>query len=127
MVGEESDFGGIYIPTFTVDMNSLFISNDQYVGTALTLTTLTIMMIEIPYYIKNLQEPIARQSEIIFRNLLFTVVCLEIFGLVFLLYKLAFKPLYYKIVRDKLSDKEKNIGEQKPDTNDCVAKIVDQL
>jgi hypothetical protein len=117
MVGEESEFSGIYIPTFTIDMNSLFISNDQYVLSALTSTTLTIDITETPYYIKNLQEPIARQSEIIFHNLLFTVVCLEIFGLVFISYKLAFKPLYYKIVRSKLSEKYKKTVEEKQENN----------
>ncbi len=117
MTGEESEFSGIYIPTFTVDMNSLFISNDQYVRSALTVTTLTIDITETPYYVKNLQEPIARQSEIIFRNLLFTVVCLEIFGLLFITYKLAFKPLYYKIIRSKLSDKYKKPVDDKQDNN----------
>jgi hypothetical protein len=126
MVGEQSEFSGIYIPTFTIDMNSLFISNDQYVVSALTMTTLTIVITETPYYIKNLQEPIARQSEVIFRDLLFTVVCLEIFGLVFITYKLVFKPLYYKIVRNKFLHKEKTI-EEKPENNDSMANIVIQL
>ena len=98
MVGEELEFSNIYIPTFTVDMNSLFVTNDQYVRSASATAILTIDITETPYYVKNLQEPIARQSEIIFRNLLFTNVCLEIFGLVFLSYKLLLKPLYYSIV-----------------------------
>ena len=91
--GEESDFTGIYIPTFSVDVNSLFLSNDQYVRSTAPLTTLTVVLAETPYYVKNLQQPIAKRSEIIFHNLLFTVVCLEIFGLIFLLYKLVLKPL----------------------------------
>ncbi|CAF1589405.1 unnamed protein product, partial [Didymodactylos carnosus] len=95
MSGEEADFGGIYIPTFTVDLNSLFLSQDQYVRSTLTLTTLSVVISETPYYVKNVQEPIAKLSEIIFHNLLFTIVCLEIFGLVFLLYKLILKPLLY--------------------------------
>ncbi len=95
MIGEESDFSGIYIPTFTSDSNSLFISKDQYVFSNLTLTTLIINIIETPYYVQNIQQPIAKSSEIIFHNLLFTIVCLEIFGLVFLFYKLIIKPLCY--------------------------------
>ena len=118
MIGEESDFSGIYIPTFTVDMNSLFLSNDQYVLSKLTLTTLTIDISETPYYVKNLQQPIARQSEIIFHNLLFTVVCLEIFGLVFLLYKLAFKPIYRGIKRKCLGGKEKESHDEKQPNGD---------
>jgi hypothetical protein len=113
MVGEESTFSGIYVPTFTVDNNSLFISIDQYVRSSLTLTTLTIDITETPYYVKNLQEPIARQSEIIFRNLLFTIVCLEIFGLVFILYILAFKPLHRFVSRKCLADKEETVSNKK--------------
>jgi len=113
MVGEQSIFTGIYVPTFTVDMNSLFITIDQYVQSELTLTNLTIDITETPYYVKNLQEPIARQPEIIFRNLLFTVVCLEIFSLVFIFYSLAFKPLY-RFLREKCrSNREKTLSNEK--------------
>jgi hypothetical protein len=126
MVGDESEFSGIYIPTFTVDMNSLFISNAQYVVSALTSTTLNIDITETPYYVKNLQEPIARQSEIIFRNLLFTVVCLEIFGLVFISYKLLFKPIYFKIVRNKLSDKYKKKDDEKQVNNNGDMEMVQE-
>jgi hypothetical protein len=107
LVGEESVFSGIYIPTFTVDINSLFVTNDQYVRSALALTTLTFTTTETPYYVKNVQEPIARQLEIVFRNLLFTIVCLEIFGLVFLFYKLVFKPIYRCITRKYRGHKDK--------------------
>ncbi|CAF0926360.1 unnamed protein product [Adineta steineri] len=93
MIGEESNFDGIFIPTFVVDINSLFLTQDQYVRSTSTLTTLTIVISETPYYVKNLQQPIAKRSEIIFHNILFTIVCLEIFGLLFLLYKLFFRPL----------------------------------
>ncbi|UJR28926.1 hypothetical protein I4U23_010145 [Adineta vaga] len=111
---EESDFGGIYIPTFTVDMNSLFVSNDQYVRSSATITTLAIVISETPYYVKNVQQPIARKSEVIFRNLLFTVVCLEIFGLIFLSYKLLFKPLYVGIIRNRLKRKTMKHDNEEP-------------
>jgi len=124
MTGDQSEFSGIYIPTFTVDMNSLFISNDQYVVSGLTQTILTIVITETPYYVKNLQQPIARQPEIIFRDLLFTIVCLEIFGLVFLTYKLAFKPLYYKVIRSKLHHKETKTIEEKPENIVSTENIV---
>jgi len=108
MIGEESDFSGIYIPTFTIDPNSLFLSTNQYVFSNLTLTTLTIDILETPYYVKNLQQPIAKSSEIIFHNLLFTTVCLEIFGLVFLLYKLAFKPLCHLLFPERFAKNNEN-------------------
>ena len=106
MIGEESDFTGLYIPTFTVDINSLFFSNDLYVHSTSTLTTLTLILTETPYYVKNIQQPIAKHSEIIFHNLLFTIVCLEIFGLIFLLYKLIIKPIL-RTIFPKSSNKTK--------------------
>jgi len=62
MIGEESDFGGIYIPTFSVDLNSLFLTQDQYVRSTSTVTILTVAVSETPYYVKNLQQPIAKQT-----------------------------------------------------------------
>ncbi|CAF2822836.1 unnamed protein product [Rotaria sp. Silwood2] len=106
MVGEESKLSGIFIPTFTADFNSLFLSNDQYVRSSIGSTTPTIEINETPYYVKNLQQPIAKQSEIIFHNLLFTIVCLEIFGLVFLFFKLILKPLYYYCFGTKMTKYE---------------------
>ena len=94
LADEESDFGGIFIPTFAVDLNSLFLSANQYIRNTLASTTVSIVLIETPYYIKNLQRPIVTRTEIIFNNLLFTLVCLELFGLIFVLFKLILKPLY---------------------------------
>lgn len=53
MTGEEFEFEAIYVPTFTVDKNSLFESNDQYVRSLSTLTTLTLEIKETPYYVKK--------------------------------------------------------------------------
>ncbi|UJR37598.1 hypothetical protein I4U23_030295 [Adineta vaga] len=106
--GGDAIFSGIYIPTFTVDYNSLFFSADQFVRSTLTLTTLTLVITETPYYVKNLQEPIAKPSEVIFQNLLFTTVCLELFGLIFLSYKLLFKPFYLNVMKKHRHEK----GEQ---------------
>ena len=92
MAGEESDYTGIYIPNFTIDVSSLFLDADEYNQLNLTSTIVTVDIQETPYYVKNVQQPIAKSSEIIFHNLLFTIVCLEIFGLGFLLYKLLVKP-----------------------------------
>lgn len=90
---EASEFAGIFVPTFKVDINSLFVSQDQYIRSALTSTTLTVHLGETPYYVKNIQQPIAKQSEIIFHNILFFIVCLELFGLLFLSYKIVVRPI----------------------------------
>jgi hypothetical protein len=120
MSGDESDFGGIYVPTFTADEHSLAVSNAQYIRSKLKSTTLKIEITETSYYVKNLQQPIARHFEIIFRNLLFTVVCLEIFGLLFILYKIVFKPFHRLVIRKCGNDKEKIIFNEKQTNGDLI-------
>ena len=94
MTGDESDYTAIYIPTFTIDPNSLFLSASQYIRLTSTSIKFQIDIQETPYYVKNVQQPIAKTPEIVFHNLLFTVVSLEIFGLGYLLYRLIIKPLF---------------------------------
>jgi len=78
----------------------MFISSDQYTrSNYLPSTTLTIIISETSYYIKNRQLPIAKIREIIFHNLLFTIVCLELFRLIILLCKLTIIPPLNLIMR----------------------------
>jgi hypothetical protein len=92
---DESQFSGIWYPTFTVNKNQMFLSEQEYMTTTdLSKTTITIIISETAFYIKNDEEPITKQQEVIFHNLLFIIVCLEIFGLVFLLFKLILIPLF---------------------------------
>jgi frataxin-like iron-binding protein CyaY len=91
---DESEFEGIWYPTFVLDKNQMFLSQEKYMTTTdLSKTVLTISISETSFYIQNHQVPIAKQPEIVFHNLLFTIVCLEIFGLVFLIFKLILIPL----------------------------------
>ncbi|CAF3669480.1 unnamed protein product [Rotaria sordida] len=113
--GSESNFDGIYIPTFTVDYNSLFFTADQFIRSTLTFTRLIVIISETPYYVQNLQQPIAKPPEIIFQNLLFITVCLELFGLMFLSYKLFFKPLYHFLIKRMFMDRQKNINNKQTD------------
>jgi hypothetical protein len=77
-----------------IDENHMFISAEEHaLSSNLTSTKLTVVISESSYYIKNRQLPIAKLREIIFHNLLFTIVCLEIFRLIILLYKLTILPL----------------------------------
>ncbi|CAF4552186.1 unnamed protein product [Rotaria socialis] len=99
MQGEKSNYTGIYILTYWDDLNNLFLSQDQYVKLTSTKTVLTVVITETPYYVKNVQQPIVRQAQLIFHNILFTVVCFEIFGLIFIMYKLIIEPLYHLIYR----------------------------
>jgi len=71
----------------------MFISFDEHpTSNNLPSTKLTTIVSESSYYIKNHQLPIAKLREIIFHNLLFILVYLEIFRLIFLLFKLIIVP-----------------------------------
>ncbi|CAF1266557.1 unnamed protein product [Rotaria magnacalcarata] len=97
--GHDSNYTGIYVLTYGADLNSLFLSQGVYSQLTSTETVLTVAISESTYYVKNRQEPIVKRAELIFHNLLFTVVCFEIFGLLFVIYKLIFEPTYQLIVR----------------------------
>jgi hypothetical protein len=76
----------------------MFIDATSYIMSAnLTSTTLTIAISETSYYVQNVQSPIAKQPEVIFHTLLFTIVCLELCGLLFVICKLLVIPLFYKV------------------------------
>ncbi|UJR19541.1 hypothetical protein I4U23_022671 [Adineta vaga] len=110
---DNSDYEGIWYPTFTVDENQIFLSEEKYLTTAiLSQTTLTIVISETPFYIKNHQQPIAKQSEVLFHSFLFTTVCLEIFGLIFLIFKLIIIPLFERIINLKKTHRNGSVQPQ---------------
>ncbi|CAF1355493.1 unnamed protein product [Didymodactylos carnosus] len=93
-------YSGLWVPTFTVNTISdqlLYSQQGEYLRYFSTRTTLLITVGETQFYIQNTQSPIAKQTEIVFHNLLFTIVCLEIFGLIFLVIKLLFVPLFMRL------------------------------
>jgi hypothetical protein len=92
-------FSGIWYPTFVVDQYQMFLTPEEYMTSEQTSTTITVVVSEAPYYIKNRQYPIAKQTEIIFHDLLLTIVVLEIFGFIFLIFKLAIFPLAKRIAK----------------------------
>ncbi len=96
--GSNSEFGGIWYPTFTYSLHEMFMTADTYARSAnLTSTTITIDITETSYYIKNVQSPIAKQPEIIFRTLLFAFLCLELCAMTFLICNLLLIPFCKKI------------------------------
>jgi hypothetical protein len=89
-----TQYSALFIPSFLVNLDQTFISQTDYnVMPSFTQTSISIAMSETSYYINNNQEPIAKQSEVIFRNILFAIVCIEIFGFAFLVCKLFFLPM----------------------------------
>jgi hypothetical protein len=105
----DEKYSGLYIPLFIYDQNQVFYSENSFNKYhTLSQTTLTIEITKSLYYVRNIQQPIARQSEILFHNLLFTIVCIEIFGLVFLVFKLIIQPVL-RFLLEKLQQKTNRI------------------
>ena len=100
-----SNFSGIWIPTTTHSSLNDALKYEQQGAFLRYLSTEHILLItlsETQFYVINKQEPIARTSEILFHNLLFTTTLIGIFALVFLIFKLTFMPLIQWIVARKM-------------------------
>jgi hypothetical protein len=93
----ETEFSGVWLPIISGNLDQIFVDENEYKYATSTSTILSIVMSETSYYVSNTERPIATEDEVIFANLLFTIVCLEIFGLGFLIFKLIILPLIKRI------------------------------
>jgi hypothetical protein len=93
----EPQFSGVWLPVFSGSLNQMFVDESEYKYATSSSTVLSIVISETSYYTLNAQWPITDEDELIFTNLLFTIVCLEIFGLGFLIFKLIIIPLIKRI------------------------------
>jgi hypothetical protein len=92
--GSDSQYSGIWYPTFTYNLDDMFVKQEAYISLAIVSSlTLQIEIQETSVYIKNTQAPIAKRAEVIFRTLLFAFLCLEICAMTFLICKLVMIPL----------------------------------
>ena len=110
-----SNYSGLWIPTFTQDSDRNFYTEsgfEQYHTRPYTLLTIDIQ--QGTYYIYNIEKPIIKTTAVIFKNFLFASMCMEIFGFILLIFKLAIMPLVRLIIR--LIRSKKN--EIKEDDND---------
>ena len=92
--GGKAHLSALWIPTFSYVSDQLFLTETQYVGNSRSQILLTVSLSEKAYFVMNTQTPITKQVEVIFRSILFTIVCLEMFGLLFIIFKLLFVPLF---------------------------------
>lgn len=100
----------------------MFITNDIYVMVAnLSSISLTIDVSETSYYIKNVQSPIAKQPEIIFRTLLFAFLCLEICAMTFLIFKLILIPLFNNIFKIYQRCRNNKIQPSENSSEECIS------
>ncbi|CAF1035349.1 unnamed protein product [Adineta ricciae] len=102
-------FNGRWLPMMTMRMLSdsiLYRQREEKLRYLSSQTTLTIQIMESKFYIKNTQEPIARQSEIIFKTLLFATLCLELAALAFLIVKLVIMP-FVRLIQHRIENQNK--------------------
>ena len=78
----------------------MFVDADRYATSShLSSMALIVTISETTYYIKNVQSPIAKRPEVVFRTLLFSFSCLEVCAMGFLIVKLIFVPVFHSIHR----------------------------
>jgi len=87
-----TQLSALWLPVFSGSLDEMFVDESEYKYATSSSTALSIVISEASYYMMNTQRPIADGDEIIFTNLLFTILCLEIFGLGFLIFKLIIIP-----------------------------------
>jgi hypothetical protein len=88
-----NQYSALWIPTFIKNDDQLFYTESDFqLYHVLDNTILTIQITEATYYILNQQSPITKPTEVIFTDILFTTMCIELFALTFLFYKLAIAP-----------------------------------
>ena len=94
--GGPSTYSGIWIPRMVAEITSDTMAYEQYgsyIRYFATHQMIQVTLKETPFFVMNTQEPIARRGEIIFKDVLFSTMCLEFFAFSFLLFKLAISPL----------------------------------
>jgi hypothetical protein len=89
----ETELSAIWLPIISENLDEMFVDETEYNYATSSSIVISIMISETTYYVSNVERPIADEDEIIFTNLLFTIVCLEIFGMGFLIFKLIIIPL----------------------------------
>ncbi|CAF1302102.1 unnamed protein product [Adineta ricciae] len=110
---DDTLYSGIWVPTFIKSDEQLFYTESDFqlyhTGGE---TVFTVQLSEATYYIYNQQEPITMLTEIIFTDILFTTMCIELFALTFLFFKLAILPLI-RVLRGLCSKSNKVIPKGK--------------
>ncbi|UJR19390.1 hypothetical protein I4U23_022520 [Adineta vaga] len=94
-------YDGIWAPFITyTDILSdelFFAERGEYLRYDSKETTINIQFTEEIYFVQNNQSPIIRRGALFFRTVLFSFSLIEIFAMVFLLYKLWFHPIHRRV------------------------------
>ncbi|CAF1359220.1 unnamed protein product [Rotaria magnacalcarata] len=100
-------FSAIWSSSYDVKTSEIFNTENRYTFFKRIQTSVNVTIAKTVFYVNNIQEPIAKQTEIIFRNFLFIFLVLEAFGLLVLVVKLLIvPPLRTFIVRCRKSTEQ---------------------
>ncbi|CAF3598482.1 unnamed protein product [Rotaria sp. Silwood1] len=97
---DQTNYSGLWTPTFTavsLSDEAYYAEFGNYLRYMSSLTVIQITLDERPFFIKNIEEPIVRTAELIFKVLLFTSLCIELFAFTFLIINLFILPLFRSI------------------------------
>ncbi|CAF4751112.1 unnamed protein product [Rotaria sp. Silwood1] len=112
---DETLYSGLWMPTFTtvpLSDEAYYVDFGNYLRYMSSLTVIQVMLEERPFFIKNIEQPIVRTGELVFKVLLFTSLCIELFAFGFLISKLLILPLLRRILHLKKKDPDKKIKSQ---------------
>ncbi|CAF1156572.1 unnamed protein product [Rotaria sordida] len=123
--GDDDTFSAIWVEEFTVNYYQSFMASTDYLtATPKSSTNMTLIITETPYYILNLQTPIARLPLIIYHDFLFITMVIGMFALMFVLFKLIIIPFIVFLIR---MCKPNYIKDNRVDVNSQVGLIDDDL
>jgi len=95
--GGQTQLSGIWMPYVSTDIDQIFVDENEYIYGTSSNTILSLVIYETLFYISNTQQPIVDEAELIFTNVLFTILCMEIFGLILLIFKVIIVPLFRRL------------------------------
>jgi hypothetical protein len=96
VIGDPILYSGLFVSSIAAEGISdefLYELQGEYKRYLFTYIFLTIDLSETQFYILNRQDPIVRQGEMIFHNILFTIAVIELFGFTFLIFKMVLIPV----------------------------------
>ena len=82
--GDSNVYSGLWIPAFSSVPSTdetYYKESGNYLRYTSSLTIIQVKIDERAFYIKNIQEPIIRESQAVFNAVLFTFLCIELFCL----------------------------------------------
>ncbi|CAF1093463.1 unnamed protein product [Adineta ricciae] len=114
ITSEDDDviYSGLWLPTLmsgALTDELLFTQKGEHYRYLPMKTSLIVDISESEFFVKNTQEPIARTYEIIFNTILFSMLCLDLLGLLFIVFKMAIRPLI-SLARKRFRSKRTNLA-----------------